>query len=128
MIEINEPGVSNHLEHDNNITVGIDFGTTNSLIAVSNNKQVNIITNEKASELTQSVIGWNDKGQCLVGYNATALDHKIFSIKRLLGKSSEEILLNPMLYDRVKDFIDLTAKIPKLKIGQNNLSLPEAAA
>jgi molecular chaperone HscA len=128
IIEINEPGTSNHLDHDSSVTVGIDFGTTNSLIALSNNKQVEIISNAQGSELTQSIVGWNEEGEYFIGNAAIDLKYKIHSIKRLLGKSSEEISSNPMLYNRVKNFIDLTAKIPKLRVGKDNLSLPEVAA
>ena len=47
--------------------IGIDLGTTNSVVAVMEGKEPKVIVNEEGSRLTPSVVAWDDKGEVLVG-------------------------------------------------------------
>ena len=56
IVGISEPGAR---EEENEIVVGIDFGTTNSLIAISKNYRAQIIKMQDSSELVPSIIGFD---------------------------------------------------------------------
>jgi molecular chaperone DnaK len=71
--------------------VGIDLGTTNSVIAVMQGGEPVIIPNQEGSRTTPSVVAFTDKGERLVGQVAkrqaiTNPENTIFSIKRLMGR------------------------------------------
>ena len=48
-------------------TIGIDLGTTNSVVAVMEGDQANVITNGEGNRITPSVVAFTDKGERLVG-------------------------------------------------------------
>jgi len=71
--------------------VGIDLGTTNSVVAVMQGGEPVIIPNQEGSRTTPSVVAFTDKGERLVGQVAkrqaiTNPENTIFSIKRLMGR------------------------------------------
>jgi molecular chaperone DnaK len=75
--------------------IGIDLGTTNSVVAIMEGKEPKVITNEEGARLTPSVVGWDDKGEVLVGQIArrqaiTNPENTIFSAKRFMGRRYEE--------------------------------------
>ncbi len=47
--------------------IGIDLGTTNSVVAIMEGREPKVIVNEEGSRLTPSVVAWDDKGEVLVG-------------------------------------------------------------
>ena len=47
--------------------IGIDLGTTNSVVAVMEGKDAKVIVNEEGSRLTPSVVAWDDKGEIHMG-------------------------------------------------------------
>ncbi|KYF58598.1 molecular chaperone DnaK [Sorangium cellulosum] len=76
--------------------IGIDLGTTNSVVAVMEGKEPKVIVNEEGSRLTPSVVAWDDKGEVLVGQIAkrqavTNPTNTIYSAKRFMGRRFEEI-------------------------------------
>lgn len=76
--------------------IGIDLGTTNSCVAVMQGKDVDVIVNEEGSRVTPSVVGWDDKGEILVGQVAkrqaiTNPENTVFSAKRLIGRKLAEV-------------------------------------
>src|SRR6188508_787256 len=75
--------------------IGIDLGTTNSVVAVMEGKEAKVIVNEEGSRLTPSVIAWDDKGEVLVGTIAkrqavTNPENTVYSAKGFIGRSFEE--------------------------------------
>jgi molecular chaperone DnaK len=75
--------------------IGIDLGTTNSVVAVMEGKEAKVIVNEEGSRLTPSVVAWDDKGEVLVGQIAkrqavTNPENTVYSAKRFIGRRFEE--------------------------------------
>jgi molecular chaperone DnaK len=76
--------------------IGIDLGTTNSVVAVMEGREPKVIVNEEGSRITPSVVAWDDKGEVLVGQIAkrqavTNPENTIFSAKRFIGRRYEEV-------------------------------------
>ena len=75
--------------------IGIDLGTTNSVVAVMEGKEAKVIVNEEGSRITPSVVAWDDKGEILVGTIAkrqavTNPENTVYSAKRFIGRRFEE--------------------------------------
>ncbi|MBN2576162.1 MAG: molecular chaperone DnaK, partial [Deltaproteobacteria bacterium] len=75
--------------------IGIDLGTTNSVVAIMEGKDPKVIANEEGGRLTPSVVAWDDKGEVLVGQIArrqsiTNPENTVFSAKRFIGRRYEE--------------------------------------
>jgi molecular chaperone DnaK len=76
--------------------IGIDLGTTNSVVAVMENAQPIVIVNQEGSRLTPSVVGFAKDGERLVGQVAkrqavTNPENTVFSIKRFMGRKFGEV-------------------------------------
>ena len=76
--------------------IGIDLGTTNSVVAVMEGTQPVVIPNAEGSRLTPSVVAFQEKGDRLIGYPAkrqavTNPKNTIFSIKRFMGRRHGEV-------------------------------------
>lgn len=77
--------------------IGIDLGTTNSVVAVMEGNEVKVIPNQEGHRLTPSVVAFTDKGDRLVGEPAkrqaiTNSRRTIFSIKRFMGRRHNEVM------------------------------------
>ena len=77
--------------------IGIDLGTTNSVVAVVEGGDPAVIANQEGSRLTPSVVAYTKEGETLVGQVAkrqaiTNPDNTVFSIKRFMGRRYEEVL------------------------------------
>ncbi|MBZ0290435.1 MAG: Hsp70 family protein, partial [Anaerolineae bacterium] len=75
--------------------VGIDLGTTNSVVAVLEGGEPVVITNTEGSRTTPSIVGFNKNGERLVGQAAKRQavinpENTVFSIKRFMGKTLDE--------------------------------------
>lgn len=96
LLQIHEPGQTPHPhEEEGGVAVGIDLGTTNSVIAFSVNGHVAAWRDEDGSALVPSVVAY-EKEQRLVGKEALAAQGNtdvsvIKSIKRLMGRSYEQV-------------------------------------
>jgi molecular chaperone DnaK len=76
--------------------IGIDLGTTNSVVAVMEGGEVKVIANQEGNRLTPSVVAFTDKGDRLVGDPAkrqavTNPRRTIYSIKRFMGRRRKEV-------------------------------------
>jgi molecular chaperone DnaK len=76
--------------------IGIDLGTTNSVVAVIEGGQPTVIANEEGGRTTPSVVGFTDEGQRLVGaiakrQSVTNPKGTVYSIKRFMGRRIEEV-------------------------------------
>jgi molecular chaperone DnaK len=76
--------------------IGIDLGTTNSVVAVMEGDQPKVLINSQGSRLTPSVVAFTEKGERLVGQTAkhqqvTNPKNTVFSIKRFMGRRHNEV-------------------------------------
>jgi len=76
--------------------IGIDLGTTNSVVAVMEGGEVKVIANQEGNRLTPSVVAFTDKGERLVGDPAkrqaiTNPRRTVYSIKRFMGRRHKEV-------------------------------------
>ena len=76
--------------------VGIDLGTTNSVVAVMEGNEPKVILNEEGSRTTPSVVGFTKDGEILVGQVAKRQaianpTNTVFSVKRFMGRSFDEV-------------------------------------
>jgi molecular chaperone DnaK len=77
--------------------IGIDLGTTNSVVAVMEGGNPTVIPNQEGSRLTPSVVAFTKEGEILVGQVAkrqaiTNPENTVFSIKRFMGRRADETL------------------------------------
>ena len=76
--------------------IGIDLGTTNSVVAVMEGKDPKVIVNEEGDRITPSVVAWDDQGEVLVGQIAkrqsiTNPEGTVYSTKRFMGRRFDEL-------------------------------------
>jgi molecular chaperone DnaK len=77
--------------------IGIDLGTTNSVVAVMEGDKPTVIVNQEGSRTTPSVVAFTKDGQRLVGQVAkrqavTNSENTVFSIKRFMGRQYDEVI------------------------------------
>ena len=111
--------------------IGIDLGTTNSVVAVMEGGEPVVITNPEGSRITPSVVGFTKSGERLVGQVAkrqavTNPENTIFSIKRFMGRKydevNEEMKMVPYTVARASNG-DV-----RVKAGGKEMSPPEISA
>ena len=78
-----------------NKAIGIDLGTTNSVVAVMEGGEVKIIPNQEGNRITPSMVAVTDKGEILVGEPAkrqavTNPENTVFAVKRLMGRKIDD--------------------------------------
>lgn len=104
------------------IIVGIDLGTTNSLVAfIDPNQQPQVINDAGKGKLVPSVVHFNANGDAEVGNEAKAFltndpENTIFSVKRLLGRSYKDVAEHQAIFS-YKIIDDDTDALVKIKAG-----------
>src|SRR5688572_11890415 len=111
--------------------IGIDLGTTNSVVAVMDGNEVKVIPNDLGNRLTPSVVAFTEKGDRLVGDQAkrqavTNPRKTIYSIKRFMGRRHNEVESEEKLvpYKLVGGANDLV----KVDIDNKQFTPPEISA
>ena len=111
--------------------IGIDLGTTNSVVAVMEGGQAAVIENEEGGRTTPSVVSFGDEGERLVGavakrQSVTNPQGTVYSIKRFMGRRlsevSEEMSLVPY------EVIEGKEGTAVVQIGDKTYSPPEISA
>jgi len=146
LLQIYEPGLTPAPHHQEEVAVGIDLGTTNSLIAISVNQKPQILLDNNGDFMQPSIVAFVGDNKFEVGRKAQSFSgEKIYSIKRLMGKGFEDIkgadnmpFIVKEIGDQLrfilagKDFnaVEISAQILKhLKdIAENNLQKPISKA
>ena len=95
LLQIAEPGQS-AAPHQQKLAVGIDLGTTNSLIATVRNGHSDVLLDEQNRPLLPSVVHFGKDNNVIVGYEAAELatqdpQNTVISVKRLIGRSLVDI-------------------------------------
>jgi len=112
-------------------TIGIDLGTTNSVVAIMDGGEPKVLVNSEGDRVTPSVVAWDEKGEVLVGQIAkrqavTNPEHTVFSAKRWIGRrfeeSSEEAARSPY------EVVARKNKDAAFKIRGKQVSPPEVSA
>ena len=121
LLQISEPGQS-LLPHQKKYAIGIDLGTTNSLVSIVRSGMAKTLADEQGRYLLPSVVHYCKEGVRTVGHEAAAKSlsdplNTLSSVKRLLGRGSGELktLGDEMPYDFEVDGIGM-AKI-KTAVG-----------
>src|SRR5688572_3203628 len=111
--------------------IGIDLGTTNSVVAVMEGGESVVITNPEGSRITPSVVAFTKSGERLVGQVAkrqavTNPENTVFSIKRFMGRKydevSEEMRMVPYTVERASNG-DV-----RIKAGSESYAPPQISA
>ena len=111
--------------------IGIDLGTTNSVVAVMEGKEPKVIANKDGNRLTPSVVAFNDKGETLVGDHArrqavTNPKRTIYSIKRFMGRRHNEVASEEKIVPY--EVVGGTEDYVKVKAGDQTCTPPEISA
>jgi molecular chaperone DnaK len=111
--------------------IGIDLGTTNSVVSIMEGTLPKVLINASGSRLTPSVVGFTDKGERLIGQIAkhqqvTNPENTVFSIKRFMGRRHSEVTSEEKLvpYKVIGGASDLV----KVNIRGKEFTPPEISA
>jgi len=112
--------------------IGIDLGTTNSCVAIMEGNEPIVISNSEGQRTTPSIVAYTAKGERLVGQSAknqmvTNPENTIFSIKRFMGRRSNEVNEEIRLVPYRVDTQDPTGPV-RVDIGEKKLTPPEISA
>jgi molecular chaperone DnaK len=110
--------------------IGIDLGTTNSVVAIMEGDSPTVIINEEGARTTPSVVGFNKDGERLVGATArrqaiTNPTRTVYSIKRFMGQRWEEAEKEGK---RVPYKVVRNGDLMKVAIDDKEFSAPEISA
>jgi molecular chaperone DnaK len=111
--------------------IGIDLGTSNSVVAIMEGGKPTVITNAEGSRLTPSVVAVTDKGERLVGQVAkrqaiTNPSNTVYSIKRFMGRKFAEVQADAKLVPYALEAAD-NGDV-RVKIQDKRYSPPEISA
>ena len=134
LIQIAEP-IDNSQKNYNNIIIGIDLGTTNSLVGAVIDDQVKLFSDSQNNNIHPSIVEYDDLGNVLGIANQINFQnhnsHLINSIKRLMGKSFSDIkdrhFIEKKYLPSQAQNCDNQESI-SLKIGEKNISIVEISA
>jgi molecular chaperone HscA len=103
LLQISEPETQTITGNEQKtIAVGIDLGTTNSLVALIENNQPQVLCDETLSKLVPSVVNYNTQsvlvGNAALKQLATDPQNTIVSIKRFIGRKVTDLLVNKYPY------------------------------
>ncbi|TQK13518.1 MULTISPECIES: Fe-S protein assembly chaperone HscA [unclassified Herbaspirillum] len=95
LLQISEPGMST-APHQRRLAVGIDLGTTNSLVATVRNSIPEVLADDEGRVLLPSVVRYLPNGHANIGYKAQAAQttdprNTIVSVKRFMGRGLKDI-------------------------------------
>ena len=111
--------------------IGIDLGTTNSVVAVMEGSSPKVLVNSSGNRLTPSVVGFTDKGERLVGQIArhqqvTNPENTVFSIKRFMGRRHNEVSSEEKLVPY--KVVGSSGELVKVDVRGNQYTPPEISA
>ena len=113
--------------------VGIDLGTTNSLVAYMQSETPAVIPGEDGLNLVPSVVALDEKNQVVVGnparkYLIETPERAVYSVKRLMGRGVEDIQDELKLFPfRLGDDLQ-PGEVLRIKIGERTYTPPEISA
>jgi molecular chaperone DnaK len=111
--------------------IGIDLGTTNSVVALMEAGQPKVLVNEQGARLTPSVVAFTEKGERLVGTRAknqqvTNPQNTIFSIKRFMGRRHNEVTHEEKIVPF--EIVGGAEELVRVRAGGKEYAPPEVSA
>jgi molecular chaperone DnaK len=111
--------------------IGIDLGTTNSVVAVMEGDQPKVLINSQGSRLTPSVVAFTEKGERLVGQPAkhqqvTNPKNTVFSIKRFMGRRHNEVQQEEKMVPY--EIVGGAEELVKVRVRGKDYTPPEVSA
>jgi len=130
LIQISEPGQATK-PHERKLAVGIDLGTTNSLVASVRSGQTSILPDSNGDELLPSIVHYAQDGTIHVGkeaqqYKISEPLNTISSVKRYMGRSLEDIKSKETTLHY--DFVETDSSVPRIKTQATTVSAIEVSA
>ena len=117
LLQISEPGMST-APHEHRLAVGIDLGTTNSLVAAVRSGEASTLVDADGKHLLPSVVRYLESGEVVVGAEAKSalgsdLQNTVASAKRFLGRAVDEIktLSGQLPYE----FVETEGNVPQIR-------------
>ena len=130
LLEIHEPGQTPTPHGSEAVAVGIDLGTTNSLVAVAGNGEAEVLRNIHGEGLVPSIVAFDDD-EVVVGYPARERlaerpDRVVSSVKRLMGRGLEDVktLAGALPFE----VVDGVEGMVRLRVAGRQLSPVEVSA
>lgn len=129
LIQIAEPGEST-TPHQHRLAVGIDLGTTNSLVASVRSGDVSTLPDAGGQHLLPSVVHYGEN-EVLVGLPALKFSitdplNTVVSVKRFMGRGINDITTEDAHYSY--DFAETESAVPRIKTRVGNVSAVEVSA
>ena len=111
--------------------IGIDLGTTNSVVAVMDGNEPTVIPNPEGNRLTPSVVAFTDSGEVLVGEPArrqavTNPTKTIYSVKRFMGRRMSEVQSEKKMVPY--EIVGEPGEYVKIQVGDNTHTPQEISA
>jgi molecular chaperone DnaK len=113
--------------------IGIDLGTTNSLVAFMQGESPVVIPGEDGLNLVPSVVALDEKGKIIVGnaarkYLIETPERSVYSIKRLMGRGVEDVQQELKLFPfRLADDLE-AGEVIRIQLGDKTFTPPEISA
>jgi len=134
-MQIHEPGQSPVPHQDEaDLAVGIDLGTTNSVVAISSEGKIEVLKDDDGNALVPSIVAYAPDGSAIVGELAKRLllsrpDSVVSSIKRLMGRGAEDVKsLGGQLPFDIEPHHEGESQLVSLNIGGHTLTPIEISA
>src|SRR5579883_1592257 len=118
---------------DREIIIGIDLGTTNSLVAFMSGDAPAVIPGEDGVNLVPSVVALDEKNQIIVGnaarkYLIETPDRAVYSIKRLMGRGVDDVQEELKLFPfQLADDLQ-PGEVVRIRLGEKTFTPPEISA
>ncbi len=129
LIQIAEPGEAT-TAHRHRLAVGIDLGTTNSLIATVRSGEVSTLSDLDGSHLLPSIVHYGEDkihvGVKALQYSVIDPLNTIISVKRFMGRGLDDIAIEDAYYSY--EFAQTTSVVPRIKTRRGNVSAVEVSA
>ena len=86
--------------------IGIDLGTTNSVVAVMEGKEAKVLTNAEGGRTTPSIVAFTESGERLLGQVAkrqaiTNPENTVYAVKRLIGRKYDSLVRSSKIFPSV---------------------------
>jgi molecular chaperone HscA len=122
LLQIQEPGQGKDEQDSNELIIGIDLGTTNSLVGVVDDGVVEILKDDKNCDIIPSIVCYDNDGNVLSVGESCKSAAEIHSIKRLMGKNFNDVKNEDLGFKVVDDKGVLRVVVGSRKVRPEEVS------